>query len=194
MIDFKVEITGADSMLSEIAGIRQQLPYATAIAINRTAEEVLAEGRKEILENFDVRVPFFDLPPVQLPAVWRATKDRPIATVALGDNEGVNTIGARRVAIFSKFELGGTKDASNPDFPIAIPTSAIRPSPADLVPRSLYPVNLGLAPRKDASGATIGGKRRGKVRGLGVTGIVIHSRKQRAELGLEGLGGTFTMI
>ena len=190
MIDISVDVKGDIS--TDIAGLRDQLPFATAVAINRTAEEVLAEGRREIKANFLVRVPGFDLPPVQLPEAWRATKTRQIATVNLGDSDGgSNSIGARRVQIFTKFEYGQPKVANDPGFPIAIPTRAIRPSPMALVPRSLYPKNLRLSPRLDAGGQIQPALRRGKVRGF--AGETLTKRK-RHELGMEGAGGTFTIL
>lgn len=175
-----------------MTGLARQYRFAASVALNRTVEEAHAVMRRGIGQRFIVRVPQFVYPPVQLPNVWRATVDRPSAFFALGDDEGGSAgIGARREAILTKFETGGRKTATNPSFPIAIPTKAIRPSPTALVPRALYPVNLRLAPRLDASGATIPALRRGKVRTL--TGGVVASKKKRAALGLQGIGGTFTI-
>lgn len=206
-IEFAIDIQGRDSVTSLLTGLQRQVPFAMSVAINRTAEEVLAEGRREIRENFIVRVPRFDLPPVQLPAAWRATVARPIATVDLGDDDGgSNGIGARRRRIFTKFEYGGTKQADDPDFPIAIPTKAIRPNPTALVPRAMYPTNLRLAPRKDADGSALAARRKGKVRTLaGHEAKQVVARadyyaalratrgKARDKIGLQGIGGTFTM-
>jgi hypothetical protein len=187
MIDVEIDASG----LVKAAGEYQQhLPYAIAIGLNRTAEEVLAGARQQIQRSMIVRVPTFTLPPVQLPAVWRATRERLESRFALGDDDGGKAgIGSRRIAILSKFEAAGTKAASDPDFPIAIPTRAIRPTPQALVPRSLYPTSLRLAPRKDVNGATLLAKRKGKVRGL--AGEMVGSRKKRGEMGLVGIGGTF---
>lgn len=191
LIEFTVDIEGKDSVLSMLANVREQVPFALAVAINRTAEEVLAEGRRQILANFTVRAPRFDLPPVQLPRAWRATKTRPIATVDLGDDDGGRDgIGARRKKIFTKFEYGGHKTALDPSLPIAIPTKVLRPSDTSVVPRGMYPTNLRLAPRLTPDG-TLPSLRKGKVRSL--SGATLKSKKQRAELGLQGVGGTFTM-
>lgn len=190
MIDIEVKLEG-DDLVAFVGDLRKQIPYATSVAINRTAEEVLAEARRQIQGRFIVRAPSFLLPPTQLPAKWKATKSRLSARVALGDDDGGRAgIGARRRAILDKFEFGGPKEADDPDFPIAIPTRAIRPSPTTLVARALYPKNLRLAPRKQADGSTLAAKRKGKVRGL--AGEILGVKK-RKELGLQGIGGTFTM-
>lgn len=190
LIDFQVDVVGGDSLLSMLANVREQVPYVMAVTINRTAEEVLAEGRKEIQANFIVRSPAFDLPPVQLPKAWRATKTRQIATVNLGDDGNPNDIGPRRRKIFTKFEYGGEKVAADPAFPIAIPTTAIRSSKTALVPRALYPTQLRLAPRKQADGSTLPALRKGKIRTLAGSKI---GKRARNEAGLQGIGGTFTM-
>jgi hypothetical protein len=191
LIEFAIDVQGRDSVASLLSGIQQQVPYAMMVAINRTAEEVLAEARREIRSGFIVRSPKFDLPPTQLPRTWRATKTRPIATVDLGDDDGGKAgIGSRRRQIFSKFELGGTKHAIDSDFPIAIPTRAIRPSPSQLVPKALYPVNLRLTPRTQADGSILPALRRGKVRTL--SGAAISNRARRQQQ-LVGVGGTFVI-
>jgi len=175
-----------------ITGLAKQVRFAAVIALNRTVEEAHADIRRGIRQRFVVRVPSFILPPQQLPKIWRATKERPSAFFALGDDDGGSGgIGARREAILTKFEAGGRKTASDPSFPIAIPTRAIRPSPQVLVPRALYPKNLRLTPRLEASGATVPALRRGKVRTL--EGRAVGSKKRRRELGLQGIGGTFTI-
>lgn len=170
---------------------QKQIPFALSIALNRTVEDALAVARKEMREKFVIRVPAFALPPVKLPRVWQATKRNPTAIFALGDSDGgTSGIGFRRDQMFSKFQRSGIKSAKDPSFPIAIPTKVIRSSPASLVPRSLYPKNLRLKPRKDVDGSTLIARRGGKVRDLAGRPI---SNKARKAQGLEGIGGTFTI-
>lgn len=180
------------SALAGIAALHQkQIPFALAIALNRTVEDGLAIARKEMQAKFIIRVPSFDLPPLTLPKVWQATKTRPSAIFALGDSDGGRQgIGARRSRIFSKFQDGGSKFAKNPDFPIAIPTRALRPNPQALVPRGAYPKNLRLGPRRDAGNQIVPGLRKGKIRTLAGAPIGKRARKRQ---GLAGIGGTFTV-
>lgn len=170
---------------------KKQVPYATSIAINRTLEEVLAGARKQIAERFTVRVPVFVLPPVQLPTRDRATKTRLEGVASLGYSDGAKKdIGARREQILRKFETGGPKTAKDPDFPIAIPTQAIRHTFGDLVPLGFYPQNLRLAPKQFVGGEVLPALKRGKVRTL--SGESTSNRKRR-KAGMEGIGGTFTI-
>ena len=170
---------------------KRHVPYATSIAINRTLEDVMAGAREQIQHRMRVRVPSFTLPPLQLPNAARATKARLQGQAALGYGDVTkDSIGDRREKLLRKFETGGAKVAKDPQFPIAIPTDAIRRSFGDLVPRALFPQNLRLAPKVVGSGETLPALRRGKVRTLdgGKT-----SNRARKKAGMEGIGGTFTI-
>lgn len=184
-----VGLKEAIAALDDVA--KRHVPFATSIAINRTLEESLIEGRKEIQANMVVRVPNFILPPIMLPNAVRATKTRLEGTAAFGYPDVLpNNIGDRREKILRKFEYGGMKEAADPDKPIAIPSSALRPTPTASIARAFYPVNLGLAPRQGISGETIGARRRGAVKSFEGKRLSNRARKQQ---GLEGLLGTFTM-
>lgn len=189
-IDARVE--GLAQAMQAIEDVHQKhAPYAASISINRTLEEGLSKTREEMQRSFIVRVPGFVLPPVQLPRVARATKKNLTAQAALGYGDiSQDSIGDRRERIFRKFQTGGMKVAEDPSFPIAIPTKALRPSPTTLIPRAMYPTNLRLAPRREASGATLPALRRGKVRTLGGEAI---GKRARKEQGLMGIGGTFVL-
>lgn len=169
-----------------------QVPFAMMVTLNRTIEEVNAAVREHMAKSFTVRVPSFVLPPVQLPASMRATKKNLRAEAGLGyDDGGKNNIGRRREQIFRKFESGGVKQAKDPNFPIAIPTAALRSNFSQLVPSAMYPQNLRLSPKVIGAGEIIPGLKRGKVRTLGGATIGKRARKQQ---GLEGIGGTFTIL
>lgn len=188
-----LEVLGADAAREALeAGGRQAL-YAGMLAINRTVEEANAAAREQVQRAMTVRQPQFILPPIVLPRAARATKQNLEATAALGypDVNPGDSIGARREQILRKFEYGGQKTARDPMVPIAIPTTAIRPSPTSVVPRALYPVNLGLTPRRSPAGDFISGGRRGKVRTL--AGGIVRSARARGRLQLEGIGGTYAI-
>lgn len=188
-LDARVE--GLDEAMRAIDDVhKRHAPFAGATAINRTLEEGMAATRDLMQRNMILRAPSFVLPPVQLPRVARATKTKLHAQAAFGYADiGQDSIGARREKLFRKFQQGGFKTAEDPQFPIAIPTKALRPTPAALVPRAMYPVNLRLVPRLDAGGQIMP-LRRGKVRTLGGAAIGKRARKQQ---GLVGIGGTFVM-
>lgn len=159
----------ARDVVSALDAFSHQAPFAQSVALNRTAEEGLAVMRHRMREQFIVRVPDFDLPPQQIPGAFRAKKDRLWTEVRLGYSDGPDSIGGRRERIFSRFEEGGVKAGTEGrvagiSSPAAIPTKEIRPSPTSLVPRALYPVNLRLRARLDASGKFLAAKERGAQR------------------------------
>jgi hypothetical protein len=192
-MQLKVEVDGFDAVQRAFDEVPKQARFASSIAINRTLEEALEAGRQEIKGTMTVRVPDFILPPTQLPNHARAkpTKLEGVASFGYAD-VFPSSIGARRETILRKFEYGGTKDAPDPQFPIALPTKALRPSPSVVVPRAMYPVNLRLVPRRTADNQELGALRRGKVRTL--SGGNVRSKKHRGELQLEGIGGTFGVM
>jgi hypothetical protein len=140
MTDLTITVKGADRVIAMLAELRGQLPYAQMIALNRTAEEILAGGRQQIRSAFTVRVPQFVLPPQRLPREWQARKDKLTARVTLGEG-GAQKLGERRRAILEPFEEGRPK-TFNQFGPVAIPTSYLRPSRSGLVAPKLYPRNL----------------------------------------------------
>lgn len=132
----------SDEVLSFMERFSKQAPFAISLGINRLTELAMVAAGKGIKARMIVRVPGFVLPPQQLPNKWRATKDKLFATADIAYDDGPRSIGARRRAILSKFEDGGEKKSANPNYPIAIPTNALRSSPAELVQRKMYPRNL----------------------------------------------------
>lgn len=187
------EIVGLREAMAAVDDVaKRHVPYAASVMINRTLEDVLAGARQQITARMTVRAPGFILPPTQLPTAARATRKRLQGQAAFGYGDVTrDTIGERREKILRKFEDGGTKQASDPMNPIAIPTDAIRRSFSDLVPRALYPQNLRLAPKRVGSGETLPALRKGLVRTLDGAKIGKRARRQQ---GLEGIGGTFTIL
>lgn len=184
-----IGLSEAVKALDDVA--RKHAPYAASLMINRTLEEVMAGARGQIQQRMKVRAPAFTLPPLQLPRAARATKTNLRGQAALGYGDvNKDNVGDRREKILRKFETGGTKEAKDPQFPIAIPTKALRPAFGDLVPRAMFPQNLRLAPKKVGGGETLPALRNGLVRTLQGEKIGKRARKQQ---GLEGIGGTFTV-
>ena len=117
--------------------------YAAAEALNRTAEEVNAALRNEIPKRFTIRETALlrHLAPIQLPRHQRATKENLVATLMT----------AELSAILGPYEEGIPHVRGRR--PVIVPTTSLRPSKPSRIPRTLYPTNLGLQPRRDASGA-----------------------------------------
>ncbi len=138
MIEVRVE---PGDTLNWMQRLSDQAPFAVSVGLNRTAEDGLAALRGAMRSGFILRDERFDLPPQQVPAAFRATKDKLYTEVRLGYSDGPSSIGGRRERIFAKFEEGKPKTA-DPSYPIAIPTKALRPEITALVPRKLYPRNL----------------------------------------------------
>lgn len=170
----------SDEVLNFFDRFRSQAPFGISVGINRLAELGMAAAGQGIKSRMTVRVPGFVLPPIQLPNSARATKDRlyAVADIAYGDDP--KSIGARRRAILAKFEDGGEKRSADPNYPIAIPTKALRPTPGTLVPRQMYPRNLVGAFGK--TGAFVGltsGKRGKKRQGAGQSSYFIINPTQQ---------------
>lgn len=184
-----VGLSEAMKALDDVA--KKHAPYAASVMINRTLEEVMAGARRHIQQRMTVRAPAFTLPPLQLPRAARATKTNLKGQAAFGYGDvSKDNVGDRREKILRKFETGGMKEAEDPQFPIAIPTKALRPSFSDLVPRAMFPQNLRLAPKTVGGGETLPALRNGLVRTL--QGEKIGKRARKAQ-GLQGIGGTFTV-
>lgn len=146
VIDVRVK-----EVISFLQRIHPQFPFAASVALNRTAEDGLAALRTDIPKRFTIREAKVMkwIAPMQLPRPNRATKQNLAATL--------KTDGYGR--IFAPFEEGIPKTPSGrlggPLAPfVIVPTSNLRPTKQTVIPRSLYPTNLGLSPRRDASGKT----------------------------------------
>ena len=139
MIQIKCDIERFKGLFTDV--LERQVPFATSLAINMLAKDIVGAGNASIRQNFVVRSDW-----VSDAFVMRASDKHqtPIrARIQVKDNH----------ALLNKFEEGGTKTAHSHDEPIAIPTSAIRPGFSGRVPLQLYPKNLRLMPRMTASGS-----------------------------------------
>jgi hypothetical protein len=185
-ISVKVTRTGS---LSQVA--RQQIPFALANALNKTANDV----QRQVQEGLNTR---FTIAPQRTRFMARLIKRRKgedsatkASLVARVRVEGPETVTGRDPAapLLTRHEQGGTHTRPPDLTQFYLPTDEIRPSDRSLVPRALYPSSLRLVPRRSPDGV-LPAKKRGKVRTL--AGKAISNRARRAQ-GLEGVGGTFTI-
>lgn len=141
-ISMRTDIKEATKGLDDVQ--RRQIPFATALALNRTGEEANAALRKHIIEKFTIRVPrLLDLAtPRQLKGPKRATKTR--LRVVLDAETGA-------AKLFRAYEKGDIKTGGiNPL--VAIPTFWLRPHKSRVIPPRLFPTNLGFQSKRNASG------------------------------------------
>jgi hypothetical protein len=131
---------------------RDQLPFATSLAMNRLVEKMQAGVRDSLSRDFTIApkvLPFMKLL-VRFDRANHATKTKLEARFGVNDTEGLSTQKDRSF-ILGRHEIGGVRTAS-PDRPFAIPTGAIRGGDYDVAPRSMYPSSLGFVERRTASG------------------------------------------
>ena len=143
MPELRVQVD-ATAVVGFLGALSRQMPFAISVALNRTGDDGNAALRAAIPQHFhvrDKRVPAF-VAPLFIPKPNRATKTN---LAVLLDTEG-------KGLLLAPFEEGVPKVAGSPDQPIAVPTTALRTTPTTAIARRMYPKNLGLTARKDASG------------------------------------------
>lgn len=139
-----IRYEGLDELVTHIDQYRKQVPFAASLALNRVADEINATLRQEVPKRFTIREPALlrHLAPRDLPRHQRATKERLTATIMT----------AELSAMLGPFEAGEPHVRSLRR-PVIVPTTSLRPGKRSKIPRTLYPVNLGLQPRRDAAGS-----------------------------------------
>lgn len=152
MIQIKCDIERFKGLFTDI--LERQVPFATSLAINMLAKDIVGAGNGSIRENFVVRKPWVE------DAFWMSqasdkNQDPITARISMKRDHG----------LLNKFEEGGTKNAFSHDQPVAIPTTALRPGFSGSAPLELYPKNLRLMTRRTASG-TLGPKGRAMRNGM----------------------------
>lgn len=159
---------------------KDQLPFATSLAINRTALDIQRAVRTSMLSSFTIapdRKRFMDMM-VRFDRKNYATKTNLEARIGVNDTESPAAgEGRDRSFILGRHETGGVRRAPDPLRPFAIPTRALRAGAFDVPPRSLYPSSLRLVERRTPSG-TLPAKSR-------VT--------KRGKIMIQGKRGTFVM-
>jgi hypothetical protein len=133
MIEIKIDAKSASQLLT---GYANQMPYAIAVALNRTAEDCFAQFRKDLPGRFTFRQPGLIklLAPQQIRGLNAATKKR--LRVVL-DTE------TRAAKMFRSYEKGETTVPTNGNTSVAVPTRLTRSLPGGVIPKGLFPANLG---------------------------------------------------
>ncbi len=137
-MEIRVQSRAAETWLERL--FADQLPFATSLALNRTAKAAQDALRAHLQQHFTIRRPWV-LQGIVIPR-FSDKHDQPMRV-------SVQLDPAR--AFLAKFEAGGLKSGS-PELPIAIPSTALRPAFTDVPPLALYPKNLRLLPRRDVTG------------------------------------------
>jgi hypothetical protein len=153
--DFTIRVDDSD-VLGYLEKHSRHAPHALAHALNRTAEEALDAIWTHVKSVMTIRtLPRQFVAPKILPTALRARNDKLFAVI---ETEGIGKL-------LNPFETG------IPHFggfrPVAVPSAFLRTTKATVIPRRLYPGNLGLAPMRDAGGALYYARGKGsKQRGL----------------------------
>lgn len=136
MTDLHIRVDATEA-LGLMGRISDNFLTAQTWALNRTAEDVTAELRREASTRFIFResrgqrvLSFYA--PRTLPNVLRAKDNKPWATAVDPESSG---------KILRPFETGSPKIGSR-EKPVTIPTKALRPTPQTVIPRSMFPSAL----------------------------------------------------
>lgn len=97
MIDIQVDTRSALASLGDVQ--RKQIPFATAVALNRTADDSQAAIRQHIGRTFTLRRKDFIERTIKIENRDRASKTRPFVILGIDPTRNV----------LAKFELGGPK-------------------------------------------------------------------------------------
>jgi hypothetical protein len=128
------------AMIAELDDIRRnQVPFAMALAMNRTMEEVQVEFIRHMESTFTIRNRVFMRRLVKIAPEDRALKDRLSAGIRI---EGPRAK-PNRGKVLTRHEAGGTRQAAG-QAPMYIPTKALRPTPQSTISQALYPSYLGV--------------------------------------------------
>lgn len=162
---------------------QRQLPFAIALALNHTANDVQAAVRATLPQRFTIRssvtLNFFNRM-IKIATADRATKQVHAVTVGIaGPASGSIGAEAQKAALLARHELGGVHTA--PVF--FLPAPGLRTASSN-IPKALYPVNLGLTQRKLIAGGSAAGGSQGKRRTYVVPGVGIFQRISKDETDL----------
>ncbi len=136
-MDIRVDGRAAQTWIERL--FADQLPFATSLALNRTAKAVQQAIRAHLAEAFTIRRPWV-LQGITIPR-FSDKRDVPMTVSVAIDPQR---------AFLAKFEAGGLKRGSA-TLPIAIPTTALRASFSAVPPLAFYPKNLRLVARRGAT-------------------------------------------
>jgi len=164
---------------SNLGAIAQRdLPKVLANAINRTTEEAQARGRQRMHQVLTIRTSasaqfmerLLKFRPDERARVDRLRAWLRVEGPATKSRRGIGN--GRTEDLLLRHEGGGSSRTG----PLFIPADSLRPSPTTVVPRALYPVALGLAPRRGIDGSTTAARRQGKRGAFMMPGLGIFQR------------------
>lgn len=148
MLTFRLDTSGFQAQITRLE--KDQLPFGTSLAINRTTLKAQAAVRASLPLHFTInpdRLTFMEMM-VRFDRSQWATKTQLEARFGVNDREAVagsttRGLGRDRSFILGRHESGGVRNAPTGQ-PFAIPTKNIRTGAFDLPPRNLYPTALGI--------------------------------------------------
>lgn len=180
------EIAAAIAALENVQ--QKQLPFATSLAVNRTALDAQGAVRGHVRQAFTLRKEQFVLQRVKIEKGDFSTKRFPSAFRVKIDN-------AKGREFLAKFESDGIKKTLDPTFPVAIPSTHARPQFNALVPRNLFPTALRLVPTRGVVGSYTVSGGDGKTKKRRIFGALPakQRRTRRGVLQWTGKRGTFVL-
>lgn len=162
-LDLTVDLRGTDESLAEL--VTRQMPFALSLALNTTMEDTRQAGRNQVRTQFSLRTPqserFLSL---GIAISRKATKTDMHAVLEVGGRYNLGK--AARYTKLAQFEEGGVRSGAG-----ILGNNRIKVfDGVELIPyqkptaRAMYPVNLGLQPRRTIMGglseASLQGKKR----------------------------------
>jgi len=131
------------AITAHLGAFQDQVPFATALALNRTADAVQSAIRSGITERFTIRRPWV-LQGVKIERRDRATKLIPQVTIGIDAQRG----------FLSKFEAGGEKRPAQGGRSLALPSAGVRPVISVIVPKAKRPRAFHFVRRETQSGSS----------------------------------------
>ena len=126
-------------MIAELDDIRRnQVPFAMALAMNRTMEEVQVAQIRHVEATMTIRSRRFIIQLIKIAPEDRAFKDRLTASYRI---EGPRAK-PDRGKVLTRHEIGGLRQAAS-QAPLFIPTAYLRGSKQQVISQALYPSYLG---------------------------------------------------
>lgn len=170
-----VDTKPAEGFLNRL--FREQIPFATARALNQTALDVQQAEREELSRNFTLRRRDWAMRNIKIRREDFARKHRLRAIVRV-ESPG----GGDRSDILAKFEEGGIKRPSSGKR-IAVPVD-VRRTGTGIVSPSMRPGRLNFQPRggkvfSNRSNVMVGDKRTVMIRQPGGRGVVLQRKGRR---------------
>jgi hypothetical protein len=151
--------------------LRRNTLFASAVALNRSANLVQGIMRQSMRRNFTIRRGDFIDRLIKIRNSDRATKDN--LTTRIRVEGPTNDLNDRAANLLLQHELGGTQVRSNVLDIKAMERSARQGmyfiqgkalQNGSVPPRALFPENLGLAPKRDADGSSYYALGRGSIK------------------------------